>query len=101
MWPVRSASSASICRPRFPSIAAGLRVALSIGLILVVISEFVGEGDGLGRYILFQQSQFNIPELYGGHPFLGLLGYALNRLFLLGERQVLSWHYGAVDDAAR
>ena len=71
-----------------PSIVAGLRVALSIGLVVVVISEFVGEGDGLGRYILFQQSQFNVPELYGGMLFLGLLGYALNRLFLVGERRV-------------
>lgn len=84
-----------------PSIAAGLRIAISIGLVLVVISEFVGEGDGLGHYIVFQQSQFNVPELYGGILILGLLGYALNQLFLLSERRVLSWHYGAVDDATR
>ena len=84
-----------------PSIAAGLRIALSIAVILVVISEFVGAGDGLGRYIELQQSQFNIPELYGGILFLGLLGYALNRLFLLGERHLLAWHFGSVDDPAR
>lgn len=78
-----------------PSIVAGLRIAVSIGLLMVVISEFLGEGDGLGRYILFQQSQFNIPELYGGILFLGLLGYVLNSLFLLAEQRVLAWHYGA------
>jgi ABC-type nitrate/sulfonate/bicarbonate transport system permease component len=84
-----------------PSIAAGLRVAVSVGLLMVVISEFVpGEGDGLGRYILFQQSQANIPELYGGILFLGLLGYVLNSLFLLAERRVLAWHYGAAGDPA-
>jgi len=79
-----------------PSIVAGLRVALPIGLVMVVISEFVGEGDGLGRYILFQQSQFNVPEVYGGILFLGLLGFTLNQLFLLAERRALAWHYGAV-----
>ncbi len=84
-----------------PSIAAGLRVALSIGVILVVISEFVGAGDGLGHYILLQQSQFDLPELYGGILFLGLLGYTLNRLFLLAEQRVLAWHFGSVDDPAR
>jgi ABC-type nitrate/sulfonate/bicarbonate transport system permease component len=79
-----------------PSIVAGLRVAISIGLVLVVISEFVGEGDGLGVYIRDQWSQFNVPEMYGGILFLGLLGYVLNRLFLVAERRVLAWHYGAV-----
>jgi len=46
-----------------PSIVAGLRVALSIGLVLLVISEFVGAQDGLGRYILFEQSQFAVPGI--------------------------------------
>lgn len=84
-----------------PSIVAGLRIAISIGLVTVVISEFVGEGDGLGHYILFQQSQFNIPEVYGGILFLGLLGYVLNTLFLVAERRVLAWHYGAAGKRAR
>lgn len=84
-----------------PSIVAGLRVAVSIGLVLVVISEFAGSQDGLGRYILVQRSQFNVPEMYGGILFLGLLGYLLNVLFLAVERRVLAWHYGAVGGLAR
>ena len=83
-----------------PSIAAGLRIALSIGLVLVVISEFAGEGGGLGHYILVQQGQFAVPEMYAGILFLGLLGYALNLLFLLVERRVLAWHYGASGEPA-
>ncbi len=79
-----------------PTIVAGLRVAVSLGLVAVIISEFVGEGDGLGRYIRLQQTEFNVPEMYCGILFLGLLGYVLNRLFLVGERRVLSWHYGSV-----
>jgi ABC-type nitrate/sulfonate/bicarbonate transport system permease component len=67
-----------------------------------VISEFAGgSGDGLGRYILFQQSQFNLPEMYGGILFLGLLGYALNQLFLVAERRVLFWHFGAAGASDR
>jgi ABC-type nitrate/sulfonate/bicarbonate transport system permease component len=84
-----------------PSIAAGLRVAISIGLVLVVLSEFVGEGGGLGHYILDQQGQFNVPEMYAGILFLGLVGYALNRGFVLVERRVLAWHYAAAGDPAR
>jgi ABC-type nitrate/sulfonate/bicarbonate transport system permease component len=81
-----------------PSIMAGLRIAVSIGLILVVVSEFAGEPNGLGQWILFQQSLVNVPELYAGVLFLGLLGYALNRLFLVVERRVLAWHYGAAGE---
>ncbi len=84
-----------------PSIVAGLRVALSIGLVMLVISEFVGSPDGLGHYIRFQQSQFNVPELYGGILFLGLLGYVLNTLFLVAERRLLAWHDGAAGEPVR
>jgi ABC-type nitrate/sulfonate/bicarbonate transport system permease component len=81
-----------------PSIMAGLRIAVSIGLVLVVVSEFVGEGNGIGHWILLQQSLVNVPELYAGVLFLGLLGYVLNRLFLVVERRVLAWHYGAAGE---
>jgi ABC-type nitrate/sulfonate/bicarbonate transport system permease component len=84
-----------------PSIMAGLRIGISIGLVLVVVSEFVGQGGGLGHYILDQQGQFNVPEMYAGILFLGLLGYVLNRVFVLVERRVLAWHYGAAGDPAR
>ncbi len=85
-----------------PSIMAGLRIALSIGLVLVVISEFTaGSGDGLGRYIVRQQTLFNVPEVYGGILFLGLLGYLLNQLFLTVERRLLHWHFGAAGERAR
>ena len=84
-----------------PQIFAGLRIALSAAVILLVISEFVGAGDGVGHYITFQQSQFNTEEVYGGILFLGLLGYVLNRLFLVVERRVLAWHYGAVGESGR
>lgn len=83
-----------------PSVVAGLRIALSIGLVAVVISEFVGEQNGIGHFIRFQQSQFSVPEMYAGILFLGLLGLVLNGIFLLVERRVLAWHYGAVGERA-
>jgi ABC-type nitrate/sulfonate/bicarbonate transport system permease component len=76
-----------------PSIFAGLRVAVSIGLVMVVVSEFVGGGDGLGHYILVARSQAEIPEMYAGILFLGVLGFVLNGVFVLVERRALSWHH--------
>jgi ABC-type nitrate/sulfonate/bicarbonate transport system permease component len=44
---------------------------------------------------------FDYPEMYAAILFLGLLGYALNRLFLVAERRILAWHYGAAGESAR
>ena len=81
-----------------PSIMAGLRVAVSLGLVLVIVSEFVGEQNGIGSYLIEQQSLFDYPGMYAGVLFLGLLGYTLNRLFLIAERRLLAWHYGAAGE---
>ena len=51
-----------------PSIMAGLRFAVSLGLVLVVVSEFVGEANGLGYYLLVQQSTVRLPRAVRGHP---------------------------------
>ena len=67
----------------------------------MVISEFAGRGDGLGVSIWNWQSVSAVPEMYAGILFLGLLGYVLNRLFLVLERHVLAWHYGATGAARR
>ncbi len=81
-----------------PSIMAGLRIAVSLGLVLVIVSEFVGEQNGIGYYLIRRQSEFDYPGLYAGILFLGLLGYVLNRLFLVAERRILAWHYGAAGE---
>jgi ABC-type nitrate/sulfonate/bicarbonate transport system permease component len=84
-----------------PSIFAGLRVAVSIGLVMVVVSEFVGGGDGIGHWILVEQQQFDIPAMYAGILFLGLLGFVLNGVFVLVERRALSWHHEATGHGER
>ena len=84
-----------------PAIAAGLRVAVSLGLVAVVIAEFVGAGPGLGRYIRLQQTDFDVPRLYCGILFLGVLGCGLNWLFVGAERRLLAWHFEGEDARAR
>ena len=81
-----------------PSIMAGLRIAVSLGLVLVIVSEFVGEQNGIGYYLIRRQSEYDEPALYAGILFVGLLGYVLNRLFLLVEHRVLAWHYRAAGE---
>jgi ABC-type nitrate/sulfonate/bicarbonate transport system permease component len=77
-----------------PFIATGLRIALAIALILVVISELVGATSGIGYFILDAQRSFQVPRMYAGMLVLALLGYLLNRAFLAADRHLLGWHRG-------
>jgi ABC-type nitrate/sulfonate/bicarbonate transport system permease component len=78
-----------------PQIFAGMRTALSLALILMVISEMVASTNGIGYFVLQAQRSFAIPEMWSGILLLGILGYVLNAVFLLAERRVLRWHRGS------
>ncbi|GIE75441.1 nitrate ABC transporter permease [Actinoplanes philippinensis] len=77
-----------------PQIAAGLRQALSIAIILMVISEMFAASNGLGFTIVQFQRSFAIPEMWSGIILLGLLGFVLSVLFRLAERRLLRWYEG-------
>ncbi|MEV0238290.1 ABC transporter permease [Nonomuraea sp. NPDC050786] len=78
-----------------PKIFAGLRLSVSLALIMMIISELVGSSEGIGHRMLEAQSQFDIPAMWAGIVLLGLLGIVLNAAFLGFERAMLSWHRGA------
>jgi ABC-type nitrate/sulfonate/bicarbonate transport system permease component len=78
-----------------PQIFAGIRLAVSLALILMVISEMVASTNGIGYFILQSQRTFAISEMWSGILLLGILGYALNMAFVMIERRVLRWHRGA------
>lgn len=81
-------------RAASPQIVTGARQALSIGIILMVISEMFAASSGLGFTIVQFQRGFQIPEMWSGVLLLGLIGVALALLFRLAERLVLHWYHG-------
>jgi ABC-type nitrate/sulfonate/bicarbonate transport system permease component len=83
-----------VLRGASPQIVAGLRQALSIAIILMVISEMFASSEGLGFSIIQFQRSFAIPEMWSGIILLGLLGFVLSVLFRLVESRVLSWYFG-------
>ncbi|WP_086846552.1 ABC transporter permease [Amycolatopsis kentuckyensis] len=74
-----------------PKIFAGLRVSLSISLLLMVVSELVGAYNGIGRSLLNAQQDFEFPTMWSWLVLLGILGYVFNTIFLAAERRVLAW----------
>jgi ABC-type nitrate/sulfonate/bicarbonate transport system permease component len=84
-----------------PQIAAGLRQAVSIGLILMVIGEMFAATNGLGFSIVQFQRSFAIPQMWSGIILLGLIGFALSVLFTLVEKRVLGWYLGLRESQKR
>lgn len=74
-----------------PKIFAGLRISLAISLILMVVSEMVSGGSGLGYQVLVAQRGFQIVDMWAGIVLLGVLGYVLNTLVVAVETRVMAW----------
>jgi ABC-type nitrate/sulfonate/bicarbonate transport system permease component len=76
-----------------PKLFAGLRLALSLSLILMVFSELLpGTANGIGFELTDAQSRSDLPTVWAAIVLLGILGYVLNTLLLVAERRAL--HYG-------
>jgi ABC-type nitrate/sulfonate/bicarbonate transport system permease component len=77
-----------------PRIMTGVRQALSIALILMVISELSYTSSGLGNKIVLFQRNYLIAEMWSGILLLGLIGVLLATIFGFVERRVLRWYHG-------
>jgi ABC-type nitrate/sulfonate/bicarbonate transport system permease component len=75
-----------------PYILSGMRISLAVSLILTVIAEMIAGNSGIGYAILVAQRGFQVDEMYAGIIALGIVGYALNRIFLVIESALLKWH---------
>jgi len=70
----------------------GLRSAVSMALVIVIVAEmFIGSDSGLGHRVINTQQVMNVREMYAAILAAGVLGYALNILFLLAERRIVHW----------
>lgn len=85
-----------------PQMMAGIRQCLSIGLILMVISEMFASSSGLGFTIVQFQRSFAVPQMWSGIVVLGLIGVIVSFVFQAIERYVLAWYNGLkeVENAA-
>jgi ABC-type nitrate/sulfonate/bicarbonate transport system permease component len=70
----------------------GLRSAVSMALVIVIVAEmFIGADSGLGNRIINSQQVMNVKDMYASILAAGVVGYALNILFLILERKIVHW----------
>ncbi len=59
--------------------------------VCLVVSELVGSTNGIGYRLMYDQRQFDLPDMWAGIVLLGVLGYVLNTVLLAVERRALNW----------
>ena len=74
-----------------PGILAGMRISVSIALILVVAAEMIGAEHGIGAFILAAGNLMRTEDLLAGVALLSLLGLGVGALVSWAERRLLAW----------
>ncbi|TNC28120.1 ABC transporter permease [Amycolatopsis alkalitolerans] len=77
-----------------PKVFAGMRLALSIAIILMIVSELTGVASGIGYQLVNAQGGFLLPEMWVWIVLVSVLGYLSNLLLSAVERRALAWHPG-------
>jgi sulfonate transport system permease protein len=74
-----------------PDILAGMRLSMTVSLIVAVVGEMIASQSGLGQAILLAARSFRASELFAGIALLGAIGFASNALLALVEKKLLKW----------
>ena len=75
-----------------PQTMVGMRTSISLALIVVIVSEmFIGTQNGLGQRVFDAYTRNFTEELYAILVVTGMLGYIVNRLFVIVEKKIVFW----------
>ncbi|MDO8771650.1 MAG: ABC transporter permease [Burkholderiaceae bacterium] len=74
-----------------PDILAGMRLSLTVALIVTVVGEMIASQAGLGQAILLAARSFRASELFAGVVLLGAIGFVSNVMLAVAEQRFLSW----------
>lgn len=75
-----------------PEIFVGFRTGISLALIVVIVSEmFLGTHAGLGQIIYNSSVLYETRTMYAAIGYAGIIGYGVNKIFLLLEKRVVHW----------
>lgn len=76
-----------------PQTFVGLRNGISTALVIVVVAEmFIGADQGLGHRIIEGEQILHVTDMYASIIVAGLVGYALNMLFMFADKRLIHWN---------
>jgi ABC-type nitrate/sulfonate/bicarbonate transport system permease component len=74
-----------------PTIFTGIRVALPLSMVVVVITEMIGDSRGLGYFITYSSASFKYPVAYAAVGAVALIGFMLDRTLVLMRNRIVFW----------
>jgi ABC-type nitrate/sulfonate/bicarbonate transport system permease component len=74
-----------------PYIFAGLRVALPIAMIVVIITEMISSADGLGYLVIYSLASLKTDRMLAAVAVIAVLGLGLDRLLVLLRDRLVFW----------
>jgi NitT/TauT family transport system permease protein len=80
-----------------PGIFAGLRVALPISIIVIVLTEMIGDSRGLGYFISVSGTRFEFQNVYAAMLVIGVCGFVLDRLLMWSRAWMVHWEREQAD----
>jgi len=76
-----------------PSILTGCRLAMGFGWMSVICAEFIATSAGFGFLMVEAQVRLETAELYALMIMSGLVGFIIDKGFLIVEKKLTSWRY--------
>lgn len=76
-----------------PQIMSGIRISLSVAVVVMVVSEIYGSSEGLGYFINYTKGLFQMENTWMATLLVGLIGYGLSLIFLVIEKYSLKWYH--------
>jgi len=80
-----------------PLVLVGLRLALTIALVIAIALELVAANDGLGAWIWRAWQTFSIDDLWAGLLTASLFGIAIQGGLALATRRLVRWRRARVE----
>ncbi|MBI3091878.1 MAG: ABC transporter permease [Candidatus Tectomicrobia bacterium] len=75
-----------------PQVLNGAQIAMPISIIVVIVSEMLMGGGGLGNYIMVAQRFADSVSVFAGLLVISVLGYLLQKILEKVRALVLHWH---------
>jgi NitT/TauT family transport system permease protein len=74
-----------------PAVFTGLRIALPISIIVIVLTEMIGDSRGLGYYLAVSGTRFEYANVYAAILVIGACGFLLDRALLSLRDRFVHW----------
>lgn len=76
-----------------PRIFAGIRLSITVSVLLTIVAELMLSTDGLGDYLQVAQSDFDMAAVVAALVVVAIVALSVNALTNFFSRRMLDWHF--------